>query len=802
MPQEPPLELIDVGTSETQILVFSKLNKAVITAAPFKIDFYQDNVLFMTVNGKNLLRFEHLRTKPSVLDPNEDPGSWEETFLDVVDTKPNGPEAISLDFTFPLSRVLFGIPEHCETFSLKQTIGKEPYRLFTLDVPGYELDSEMALYGAIPVIYGHGPQGTVGMFWHNSADTFVDIYDTKTSQFITESGVIDAFIFLGPSPNEVFSQYTAVTGHGNLPQLYSLAYHQSRWNYMTQEEVIEVVDNFDKNDIPLDTMWLDIEYTDGKRYFTWNHTAFPTPLEMIEYLKKSNRHLTYIVDPHIFKDENYFFYSGCKKLGHFVKDQDFKTDFEGSCWPGLSSYVEFFNPESRKYYADQYLMSNFKENAIDTGVWNDMNEPSVFDLPEKTMPRDVVHYGGWEHRNVHNMYGHMHVMATYDGLMRRANGMLRPFILTRSFFSGTQRYSAVWTGDNTAGWGYLKASLQMCLSISVSGISFCGSDVGGFFDHPPNDLFTRWYQAASFQPFFRSHAAMGTPRREPYLLPNSSMAIVRDAIKKRYSYLPMWYTLFYDHEIDGKPIMRPMFAEYPKDENLFTVDTQYMLSNILLVCPVLEEGVSSINVRFPSTDGDKKGDIWYDTDDYRKIVTVGNQTIQVDDKKMPVYQRGGSIIPRKDSVKKTSVDMKDDPISLYVALDANQNAHGSLYLDDEMSFDYRRGKFLYLQFDFSNDILQHQNIENATFIAKNKLDKVIIAGRLEKPSSASLVKVSSGETRKIDIENYETYFILKNFDVDIMDNWKIEINASQHVHICGSLLFLVLVFHALKYLIH
>lgn len=434
----PGYNPIAVLTRSDDIVVTSSASQAIIKLSPFQIDFYHEKVLALSVNGKGLMTFEHLRTKPASLDPSDDPDSWEESFMGVIDTKPNGPEAVAIDFTFPQSEVLFGIPEHADSFALQRTVDGEPYRLYTLDVTFYELDSRMPIYGAIPVIFGHGNGQTAGVFWHNSADTFVDVHDTKTAHFISEGGIIDVFVLLGPTPNQAFSQYTSLTGVANLPQLFALGYHQSRWNYMTQEETMQVVDNFDKNRLPLDTIWLDIEYTDGKRYFTWNYETFPDPLLMMQQLKDTGRHLTYIVDPHVFKDENYFFYRENKNRGYFIKTNN-GSDYEGSCWPGLSSYVDYFNPEALRFYADQYLLENFADNSIETGIWNDMNEPTVFDVPEKTIAKDNVHYSGWEHRYVHSLYAHMQVKGTFDGVLRRGNGNLRPFILTRAFFSGTQK---------------------------------------------------------------------------------------------------------------------------------------------------------------------------------------------------------------------------------------------------------------------------------------------------------------------------------------------------------------------------
>lgn len=271
-------ESVQITTSSTEITIKSESNKAIVKLSPFQIDFYENEIFVVSINSKKLMKFEHLRKKPEIWDVNDDPESWEESFMGVIDTKPNGPEAVAVDFTFPQAQVLFGIPEHADSFALKTTVGDEPYRLFNLDVGHYELDSRMSLYGSIPVLYGHGNNKTAGVFWHNSADTFVDIHDTKTAHFISETGIIDVFVLMGPSPNEAFSQYTKLTGVGNLPQLHTLAYHQSRWNYMTQEEVIEVINKFDNSSIPLDTVWLDIEYTDGKKYFTWNKNSFSRSL--------------------------------------------------------------------------------------------------------------------------------------------------------------------------------------------------------------------------------------------------------------------------------------------------------------------------------------------------------------------------------------------------------------------------------------------------------------------------------------------------------------------------------------------
>lgn len=275
------------------------------------------------------------------------------------------------------------------------------------------------------------------------------------------------------------------------------------------------------------------------RYFTWDPENFADPLFMIKNLTDKGRHLTIIVDIHIKRDTEYSVHTECTNNGYYTKNRS-GSDFAGTCWPGDSSYPDVFNPAARQYLSEHYSVARFPNTTEDVMIWNDMNEPSVFDGPESTMPKDNIHYEGWEHRDIHNLFGHMQLKSTYQGLGDRSSWQQRPFVLTRSHFAGSQRYSTIWTGDNTAEWGYLKVAIKTCLSEAVAGFSFCGGDVGGFFGNPDEELFERWYQAASFQPFFRSHSNIDSDRREPWLFRNETRLRIRDAIRKRYSYLPFW----------------------------------------------------------------------------------------------------------------------------------------------------------------------------------------------------------------------------------------------------------------------
>ncbi|EDS32991.1 neutral alpha-glucosidase ab [Culex quinquefasciatus] len=730
-----------------QKIVISEGDKtAIVQADPFRIDFYYGGTLMTSVNANGQLQFEHLRLKPE----NPPEGEWEEEFNGFVDSKSRGPESTGLDFTFPQADVLYGIPEHADDFILKDTTkgDSDPYRLYNLDVNSYVVNSKMALYGSVPVLYGHGVDGSSGLFWQNAAETWVDIVlgNAPSANFISESGIIDVFILLGTSPIATFRQFAALTGSAPLPQMYALGYHQSRWNYDNDSDVAMIDSKFTEHSIPLDSVWLDIEYTDEKRYFTWDHARFPNPLEMINNLTENDRHLTVIIDPHVKVDEYYFFHKNCTANDYYVKDKD-RNDYQGWCWPGLSSYTDFVNPHASKYYADQFLLTNFKESTREVGLWNDMNEPSVFNGPEITMQKDNIHFGGWEHRDIHNIFGHYHVMATHDGLIRRSEGAVRPFVLTRAFFAGTQRYAAVWTGDNTAEWSHMQASIKMCLSLSVSGISFCGADVGGFFNDPSAELIARWYQLGAFQPFFRGHSHEATHRREPWLWPEETKQIIRSAIEKRYRLLPFLYTLFYEHERFGRPVMRPLLAHYPWDPKTFRLETQYLIGDQLLVAPVLEAGQRNVNVYFPLRN-DSLTEIWYDLDNYNKYIQSGYVEIPVDSNKIPVFQRGGTIIPTKSTVRKSTVAMRGDPYTLLVALDARGHARGELYVDDEQSFEYRYGKYQYLEIEFYNKVLSLRKIDTDAFLNKDiVIDRIVIAG-LAGVSKTAKVYSASGTKRK------------------------------------------------------
>lgn len=753
-PQVSKLEVLE--RSKDSVSITYNKNKVIIHARPLKIEFFENGELVSVVNGRGLFTFEHYRKKQEQTNEEgqenqvaEDPGAWEENFKSHHDSKPKGPSAIGLDVSFPGALRVYGLPEHADRLALKTTGpgGVDPYRLYNLDVFEYELDSTMAIYGAIPVVYAHSPKRTVGVFWHNAAETWVDINNSKDgsksennvdAHFMSESGIVDLFVLMGPTPKDAIKQYASLTGVHPLPQYFTLAYHQCRWNYNDEDDVTSVVQNFDISDMPVDIMWLDIEYTNGKKYFTWDPVKFPHPDVMIQNLTATGRKLVIIIDPHIKRESGYFVHEDSLSNDYYVKNKD-GTVYEGWCWPGSSSYLDFYKPETVEYYKDLYSLENFKGTTHDVNFWNDMNEPSVFNGPEITMPKDCIHHGGWEHRDVHNEYPLAHTYATFQGLINRSPNK-RPFILTRGHFSGSQRYTAMWTGDNAAEWSHLAVSYPMCLSEAIGGISFCGADIGGFFNNPDIELLQRWYQAAVWLPFFRAHAHIDTRRREPYLFADDVKNRIRNALRLRYAHLPLWYTLFWQHEITGEPVIRPLFYHYPTDENVLDIDNEVLVGNSVLARVISDPGVSSINVYLPGG----ANEYWYDIEDFRLYHGTGNYNIPVSLDKSLAFYRGGSIIPRKDRPRRSSSLMHNDPFTLYIALDSNQQASGYLYIDDAESFEYKNKKYLYVRFTFEDNTLKSELVDKTDYPTKEWIERLVILGPPKGVKSAKLVSKSLG----------------------------------------------------------
>ncbi|KAM4690401.1 neutral alpha-glucosidase C [Rhinophrynus dorsalis] len=810
---EPATERISVSKKESGNALLEYPNgpyKLHIMSQPFSLSVTLEDKALLSVNSQGLLYFENLlppmpnsadtETGIGVLNEysqQDEDGLWREKFGEFVDIKASGPTSVGLDVSLHGFEYVYGLPEHADTHRLQNTGDGDAYRLYNLDVFGYRISDKMGTYGSVPLLLAHKPLHTCGVFWLNASETLVEINSRAVMQpdfskaapdirkqravpqtdvrWMSESGIVDFFLLMGPAPQDVFRQYAHLTGTQAFPPLFSLGYHQCRWNYEDETDVEAVDSGFDEYSIPYDVIWLDIEHTDGKRYFTWDKDRFPNPTRMQEKLKEKRRKLVVISDPHIKVDPDYTIYTQAKDRGYFVKEKG-GQDFEGTCWPGTSSYLDFTNPAVRDWYAAQYALDTYKGSTEDLFIWNDMNEPSVFEAPEMTMPKSAVHHQGWEHRDLHNLYGFYQQMSTTEGLTRRSSGQERPFVLTRSFFAGSQRYGAVWTGDNKAEWEYLKISIPMLLTLSVTGITFCGADVGGFVGDPESELLLRWYQAGSFQPFFRAHAIQDSKRREPWLFGADNTRLIKRAIEERYNLLPYWYLLFYQAHVSAEIVMRPLWVEFPKNLEVFGVENQYMLGNALLVIPVLEPGISTVDVLFPGS-----RERWYDFRKYECVRGPHKQKVGVTLEEIPVYQRGGSIIPMYTRNGKSTGWMDESPYELRVALDSKGSAAGELFLDDGHSFKYlHENMFSYRRFVFQKNVLSSSSADTAGhYLSKSVLEKVLFMGVKRRPSEVTVHTAEGGKTRVAFTYTPKLCVLtLDSLSLSICADWKIHITSS------------------------
>lgn len=684
----------------------------------------------------------------------EDQGLWAEKFQSHRDPKPRGPESIGADILFPFAEHLYGIPERTVSVSLPHTISasgtfaSEPHRLYNLDVFEFELDKPLGLYGAVPFIVGRKKSRAAGILWLNAAETYVDIPELTTgsgrsSHWFSEAGVIDLYLLPGPRLPDVYRQYRMLTGPSSMPQRFALGYHQCRWNYRDDADARDVDAKFDQYDIPYDVLWLDIEHTNGKRYFTWDLSRFPDPTKLQNDLAKRGRKMVTIIDPHIKRDRKYSLHQFAEENKFYVMNPEGKS-YDGWCWPGSSSYFDFSWATARQAWASRFNPQDYPHFTEHLYTWIDMNEPSVFNGPEGTMPKHLIHAGGVEHREIHNQYGFYVQQATHEGLLKGHGGNDRPFILSRSFFAGSQRYGAVWTGDNTASWEHLESSSRMLIPLQLSGIVFSGADVGGFFGNPSPELLIRWYQSAAFQPFFRGHAHLDSDRREPWLFGDETTALIAGAVRTRYSYLPLWYTLMAVNAIAGTsldiraenafghsdfgPPVRPVWWHFPDDDALRDVEDEWLVGSSLLVAPVLRRDESTRRVIFPMQE------VWYDLFSMHGPGTTFRAREHVLDaplSRMFVFQRGGRIVPKQERVRRSTQAMTSDPYTLVVALDDRGEAVGELYMDDGRSYEYLRGAHVLRRFKFTKNKLTAESVSGGTssFDGNHALvERIVILG--------------------------------------------------------------------------
>jgi alpha-glucosidase len=552
-------------------------------------------------------------------------------------------------------------------------------------------ESSDPLYKSIPFFIGLRRGVAYGVFFDNTYWSSFDFGKENRDYFSfgAEGGELNYYFIAGPEPKKVVEEYTALTGHSPLPPLWSLGYQQCRYSYYPESRAYEIVRTFREKKIPADTIYLDIDYQQGYAPFTINREYFPTFEKMIADFRAMGFHTILITDLHIKKDPDhgYMPYDSGMKNDVFVKNPDGSV-YVGVVWPGESVFPDFTLTRVREWWGGLY--KNFVSMGV-AGFWNDMNEPSVFERADKTMPLDTVHRlddgTTIDHRAAHNIYGIENVRATYEGLLKLQGGE-RPFVLTRAAFSGAQRYAATWTGDNSSTWNHLKMSTPMLMSIGISGMPLIGDDIGGFAGSPTADLLTRWFEVGALNPIYRDHAAKGTADQEPWVHGPEHEAIRRRFIELRYRLMPYLYTAIEEASRTGIPLMRPIFLEYPQSLEFYSDDHDFLFGRDLFVAPVTTEMVDAEEISFPPGD-------WYDF--WNNAKHEHGQDIQVHPRldEMPLFVRAGAILPMQPVVQDTG-ETPDGPLQLRVY--PGDDCSGSLYQDDGHTFAYKKGEVLRINY--------------------------------------------------------------------------------------------------------
>lgn len=775
--------------------------KAIVQVYPFRISLYYFEVLQIVMNDRDFLNLEHYRKKESdekinVLPEESTYNAFFDQFKDSRDdTLPLGPESVALDFTFVNYTTVYGIPEHADSLSLKDTSDTEPYRLYNVDIFEYETQSKLPMYGSIPFMVAVNPGTSAAIFWVNSADTYIDIKknvhneedqddklivpNSKASNvqthWMSENGIIDVVLMVKTTPGAISQAYHEITGFSKLPNIFSLGYHQCRWNYNDESDVLNVHYNFDKHEIPYDAIWLDIEYTDSKKYFTWNKGLFPDPDRMMGKLAETRRQLVVIVDPHI---KTYYDISDeiqTTKIG--IMDHNLEQTYHGHCWPGESVWIDSTNPNAQTFWSEQFKNGSELLGLSTNGhLWNDMNEPSIFNGPETSAPKNLIHYDNFEHRSIHNLYGLTFHELTYQALIDR-NPNQRPFILTRAFFPGSQRTAAMWTGDNMAEWKYLKESIPMVLTMNVAGFPFAGADVGGFFGNPSKELLVRWYQAGIWYPFFRAHAHIDSRRREPWVAGGEYTDTIRDAVRLRYRLLPEWYTLFWKNSITGDPIIKPLSWVVPSDEKGYHIDNEFYMGG-LLVRPVVEEDANQVGVYFPCDN-----ETYYNFLDLsEKHTSCQYKNIDTPFDAIPMFLRGGSVLAMKERYRRSAQLMKFDPYTLYVTIGSDGSSNGEIYTDDGETFNYEFGDFLHVKIAAHKDnrtingrVIHVGEGPYIEALKRNqvKINKIVLLGYDEHSGHVEVIQNGKRWTADVIEDDARSFLTIRNPGVVITADWEV-----------------------------
>jgi len=664
----------------------------------------------------------------------------------------------------------------------------ETYTLFNVDIPAQAFYNN--LYGAFPFYLQHVRDQVHGVMLYNSNGMDVSLEDS-TVTFKAIGGIMDVYAFVGPSGDDVVSQYTSVVGRPMMVPYWSLGFHNCKYGYTDVWQVEDVVEKYEEAGIPLDTQWMDIDYMDEYRDFTTDPEKYPyAEVEsFIGGLHKNGQHFVQIIDPGIEPKEDYSSYTRGKDLDIFIKDVTGK-DFLGQVWPGPAVFPDFLHPSIEEYWSKE--ISDYHAKVAVDGLWIDMNEVSNFcnnagteqtctnsapsgcpapgasqtecclvcatvdsmnnlDFPPyeisnsmgklntKTMTMSSVQYGNVSHYDSHNLYGLTEAIFTNKALTEVRKE--RPYLLSRSSFAGSGKFTTKWTGDNAATWDDLKSSIISMMDFNFFGIPMIGADICGFNGPSNEELCARWIEVGAFSPFSRNHNALGQPDQELYLWDSVTEASKR-ALGMRYRMLPYMYSLFHKSHTKGSTVMRPLWFNFLDDAGSATIDRQYMLGDAVLLSPVLDEGQTSVSAYFPAG-------MWYnfETSSFDFKSEGETKTIDTPLEATNVHIRGGNVLPLQDPAMTTTAGRKT-PFTFLAALCESGNASGDLFWDDGVQIELDESIRLSFTAQATDSTGSFTSVvDESTFTTDNVIGSIVVLGQnLALPTNVYM------DGKKVDVE--------------------------------------------------
>ncbi|KAM6201840.1 maltase-glucoamylase-like [Rhynchocyon petersi] len=625
-----------------------------------------------------------------------------------------------------------------------------------------------------------------GVFLMNSNAMDVVLQPTPVVTYRTIGGVLDFYVFLGDTPEQVVQEYLELVGRPVLPSYWSLGFHLSRYEYGTLDNMKEVVERNRAAGLPYDAQHADIDYMDQRRDFTYDPVDFKGFPEFAKDLHAHGQKLVIIVDPAISNNspqsQPYQPYDRGSNMKIWVNTSDGVTPLVGEVWPGRTVFPDFTHPSCALWWTREFEL--FHKQVEFDGIWIDMNEvsnfvngsvsgcsannlnyppftPRVLDgyLFSKTLCMDARQHWG-EQYDVHNLYGYSMAIATAEAV-KSVFPNKRSFILTRSTFAGSGKFAAHWLGDNAATWDDLRWSIPGMLEFNLFGIPMVGADICGFAMNASEELCRRWMQLGAFYPFSRNHNGRGYKAQDPAsfgansLLLNSS----RHYLNIRYTLLPYLYTLFYRAHTRGDTVARPLLHEFYNDDNTWNMYRQFLWGPGLLITPVLDEGAESVMAYIPDA-------VWYEYETGAQIKKRKEQDkMTLPGDKIGLHLRGGFIFPTQQPGA-TTVTSRQNPLGLIIALDENKEARGELFWDDGESKDTVANN-LYLLCEFS--------------VTQNKLDVKILQSGYVDSNNLTFKEIKILGTEKF------TSVIVKQNNIPIQTSPKVTYDANLQVAIITDL---------------